>query len=278
MDSDFQQRYQDAEQAFAEARYDDARGIASTLLKELAAAPEDADTQAAVLGWRAFVALLLGNIELYGLGRPQSAKEHFQLVLDSQPHDTLAELAQQGLTLASRPVADNKGPEPEQQPQEVVPARAAEDQPTIPSRTRPLPDLLKDPFLQQDATDIPAASTPARSTAMPWLDEGPELISEAEPSSEPEPPSQPDPTPSSTSEPETTPAPTPQPEPSPEPEPTAPAEPDAMEVLKDYLLRVKLNAGNSDDMPKDINGDEHKGSSPSITQQLRDLWKRLNGR
>ena len=51
-----------------------------------------------------------------------------------------------------------------------------------------------------------------------------------------------------------------------------------MEVLKDYLLRVKLNAGNSADMHKDINGDEHKGSSPSIRQQLLDLWNRLNRR
>ena len=85
MDGEFQQRYQDAEQAFAEARHADAHAIATDLLTELDAAPKDAETQAAVIGWRAFVALLLRNIDLYGLGQPQTAAQYFQLVLDISP-------------------------------------------------------------------------------------------------------------------------------------------------------------------------------------------------
>jgi len=61
-----------------------------------------------------------------------------------------------------------------------------------------------------------------------------------------------------------------------------------MEVLRDYLLRVPINTHSpyasskvdmpTDEMPDNINGDEHKGSSPAIRQQLLDLWNRLNRR
>ena len=56
-----------------------------------------------------------------------------------------------------------------------------------------------------------------------------------------------------------------------------------MDVLRDYLLRVKLDINTSDDVstdesPDNIDGDEQEGSSPSIRQQLLDLWNRLNRR
>ena len=97
MDGDFQQHYQDAERAYGEGDYAEAHRLASGLLEQLVDQPEDADAQAAVLGWRAFVALLLGHIELYGKDNPQQAAGYYEQVLASQPHDTLAELAQQGL-------------------------------------------------------------------------------------------------------------------------------------------------------------------------------------
>ena len=108
--------------------------LASGLLEQLVDQPEDADAQAAVLGWRAFVALLLGHIELYGKDNPQQAAGYYEQVLASQPHDTLAELAQQGLersrqgsSAASQPEAS---PAPEPSPAAAQP-----------------PDLLRDPFL-----------------------------------------------------------------------------------------------------------------------------------
>ena len=50
-----------------------------------------------MLGWQAFVTLLLGHIELHGRQRPDQAAEYYQLTLDCQPQDTLADLARQGL-------------------------------------------------------------------------------------------------------------------------------------------------------------------------------------
>ena len=58
--------------------------------------PQDPEAQAAVLGWRAFVALLLGHIELYGHNNPAQAAKFYQQVLMSQPQETLAELGSKG--------------------------------------------------------------------------------------------------------------------------------------------------------------------------------------
>ena len=172
MDGDFQQHYQDAERAYGEGDYAEAHSLASGLLGRLVGQPEDADAQAAVLGWRAFVALLLGHIELYGKDNPQQAAGYYEQVLASQPHDTLAELAQQGLersrqgsSAASQPEAS---PAPEPSPAAEPPPEAA-SQPT--SSRQPLPDLLRDPFLK----DQPEASAErsAKTTAMPWLESTP---------------------------------------------------------------------------------------------------------
>ena len=95
MDGNFQQTYQVAERAYGCGDYETAHHLASELLKqlELADPADDDQVRDAVLGWRAFVALLLGHIELHGLRRPDLAAGYYQLTLDCKPQDTLADLA-----------------------------------------------------------------------------------------------------------------------------------------------------------------------------------------
>ena len=165
MDEDFQQRYQAAERAYGAGQYDEAHRIATALLDQLSGTAKDPEEEKALLGWRAFVALLLGHIELYGLEQPSQASAFFQTVLDSQPHDTLEELAQQGLK------------------------RAAEMAETAPA------DILRDPFLPEQPVNgqEQTASTNQRS-AMPWLDQMTEASPEPTPAaSAPEPVIEPDP-------------------------------------------------------------------------------------
>ena len=78
MVGDFQQLYQHAERAYGQGNYTEARRLASGLLEQLMDQPQDPDAQAAVLGWRAFVALLLGHIELYGRETPQQAFGYYE--------------------------------------------------------------------------------------------------------------------------------------------------------------------------------------------------------
>ena len=204
MDGDFQQQYQDAERAYSEGDYTEAQRLASDLLDQLVDQPQDPDAQAAVLGWRAFVALLLGHIELYGHDNPRQAAGYYEQVLASQPQDTLAELAQQGLERS----------------------RQSNTAPAQPIRSRqPLPEMLRDPFL----TDQQAGS---KATAMPWLEptnpepspaptEIPILDAELLPEPNLEPTAEPD---------------------NDEAEPDF-AEEDPREVLAGSLLRVKINLG-----------------------------------
>ncbi|QNI41123.1 hypothetical protein [Synechococcus sp. A15-28] len=204
MDGDFQQQYQDAERAYSEGDYTEAQRLASNLLDQLVDQPQDLDAQAAVLGWRAFVALLLGHIELYGHDNPSQAAGYYEQVLASQPQDTLAELAQQGLERS----------------------RQSNTAPAQPIRSRqPLPEMLRDPFL----TDQQAGS---KATAMPWLEptnpepspaptEIPILDAELLPEPNLEPTAEPD---------------------NDEAEPDF-AEEDPREVLAGSLLRVKINLG-----------------------------------
>ena len=142
MDGDFQQTYQAAERAYGGGDYETAHHLASELLKqlELADPADDDQVRDAVLGWRAFVALLLGHIELHGLRRPDLAAGYYQLTLDCKPQDTLADLAKQGL-------------------QRSLVEPSAES----------LPSMLQDPFLN---TAAPASTSgTSQSTAMPWLTE-----------------------------------------------------------------------------------------------------------
>jgi hypothetical protein len=188
----------------------------------------------------AFVALLLGHIELFGRDNPDQAAGFYEQVLTSQPQETLAELAQQGLERSLQSSSATSQPEP---------SPAAES----------LPEILRDSFL----TDQPAASgSPAplstRATAMPWL----------EPTT-PEPTPPPEPTPQPTSEP--TPAPTEIPNleaglvPESTPEPLV-TEEDPLEVLAGCLLRVKINLPD----PTAVKV-QQEPSRPSWIQQLRAL-------
>ena len=257
MDGDFQQQYQDAERAYGEGDYAEAHRLASGLLEQLVDQPQDQEAQAAVLGWRAFVALLLGHIELYGRDNPNQAAGFYEQVLASQPQETLAELAEQGLERSRQSISATS------QPDESHPE--AEEQ---------LPEMLRDPFL----TDQPAASgspTPlsskvtasSKATAIPWLEP---TTPEPTPSPEPTPEPTPDPTPESTPEPSPQPTPEPSPDPTPEPsaeptpepteipildvelvpEPTSEpviSEDDPLEVLAGSLLRVKINLPDTTD-------------------------------
>jgi hypothetical protein len=142
LNGDFQQNYQAAERAYGGGDYETALHLASELLNqlELADPADDDHLRNAVLGWRAFVTLLLGHIELHGLRRPDLAAGYYQLTLDCKPQDTLADLAKQGL---QRSLVE----------------------PSVES----LPSMLQDPFLN---TAPPAStSSPGQSTAMPWLTE-----------------------------------------------------------------------------------------------------------
>ena len=140
MDGDFQQTYQAAERAYGGGDYETAHHLASELLKqlELADPADDDQVRDAVLGWRSFVTLLLGHIELHGLRRPELAAGYYQLTLDCKPQDTLADLAKQGL-----------------------------ERSLVEPSAESLPSMLQDPFLNT----APPASTSgtSQSTAMPWV-------------------------------------------------------------------------------------------------------------
>ena len=141
MDEDFQQRYQSAERAFGGGEYAEAGRIARRLLNELETTTEEKEAQDAALSWRAFIALLLGHIELYGEGDFSQASDFYQMVLDSQPHDTLKELAQQGLERAGE-LTEIKL---------VEAGRASVEPDAVQKSTSTIatPEILRDPFLQE---------------------------------------------------------------------------------------------------------------------------------
>ena len=246
MDGDFQQQYQDAERAYSEGDYAEAHRLASGLLEQLVDQPQDADAQAAVLGWRTFVALLLGHIELYGRDNPSQAVGYYEQVLANQPQDTLAELAQQGLERC-RPISP------------------ATNQPKESPAAESLPEMLRDPFLadQPAATISPTAT--AKATAMPWLEQ---TTPEPKPRPAPTPRPTPEPTPEPTEipilnvelVPEVTPEPTPPPE---------IVEEDPLKVLAGSLLRIKIK------LPDTTDGEvQQKPPRSSWIQQLRALVRR----
>ena len=214
MDEDFQQRYQAAERAYGAGQYDEAHEIATALLDQLSGTAKDSEEEKALLGWRAFVALLLGHIELYGLEQPSQASAFFQTVLDSQPHDTLEELAQQGLKRAAAMA--------------VPKTNAAIDEPPSLTETTPTTapaEILRDPFLpEQPVNGQRQTASTNQSSAMPWLDQMTEASPEPTPAaSAPEPVIEPDPG-------------------DPDPGESDPSDPDPMDLLAGSLLRVKLPA------------------------------------
>ena len=108
MDADFQEQYVAAEQAYSASEFDKADDLARPLLGQLEPLPASGAERDATLAWRAFVALLLGHIHLYGKDDASQSAEFYRLVLASEPPDTLRKLAQQGLSeaLERSPVID----------------------------------------------------------------------------------------------------------------------------------------------------------------------------
>ena len=277
MDGDFQQQYQNAERAYGLGDYAESHRLASGLLEQLVDQPQDPEAQAAVLGWRAFVALLLGHIELYGHNNPSQAAKFYQQVLMSQPQETLAELAQQGLERSLQSSSVTSQPEPHSE-QEPTPADASSGEPSqATTAQQPLPEILRDPFLKDQPvasgapnSSITRATATARATAMPWLESTtPEPTAPPEPTPQPSPEATPEPSPEPTPEP--TPAPTEipileaelVPESTPEP---AVTEEDPLEVLAGSLLRVKITLPD----PTAVKV-QQEPPRPSWIQQLRAL-------
>jgi outer membrane biosynthesis protein TonB len=200
MNDDFQQRYLDAEQAYGAGDYRRAATITEQLLQELKSVPAGGDNDEARLAWRAFVALLLGHVQFHGLKDPIAANGPYRLVLDSQPSDTLRELAEQGLE-----ACEQTAPEPP------------------PSQANQADALTRDPFLSEPAVLVSTQEvTP--SSATPWLDTATPTVEDATPP-EPQPPEEPEPIKPETSE------------PSP---PTPAPQPDPLLLLEGALLRLDL--------------------------------------
>ena len=166
MDADFQDQYVAAEQAYSASEFDKADALARPLLGQLEPLPASGAERDATLAWRAFVALLLGHIHLYGKDDVSQSTEFYRLVLASEPPDTLRELAQQGLNeaLERSPVVDVAVSAPVAEELASVPFHVASSQPAG-------NDLIRDPFLNATeshaAADNPEAET--IKTAMPWL-------------------------------------------------------------------------------------------------------------
>jgi hypothetical protein len=166
LDADFQEQYVAAEQAYSASEFDKADDLARPLLGQLEHLPASGAERDATLAWKAFVALLLGHIHLYGKDDASQSAEFYRLVLASEPPDTLRELAQQGLSeaLERSPVIDV-----------AVSAPAAEELASIPFgnvTSEPASnDLVRDPFLNATSTRTTADKPEVETieTAMPWL-------------------------------------------------------------------------------------------------------------
>ena len=253
MDDDFQQQYKTAERAYGAGDYEEAGRIAGALLNKLDTTAEDPDAQTAAQGWRAFVALLLANVELYGLNHAETAAGLYQLVLDNQPHETLAELAEQGLKRA-RAIPDERTP----------------SQGTTPVPTESGTSLLRDPFLNdQQLSNSFSSASQHQSTAMPWVEQLPTLNTTQTPIQEPTIPAEPQPTPTLTPTPAHQSEPSAPAEPQPTAEPTSAHQPNPMDLLAGSLLRVKVQRS----VQTTTTGESH-ADSPSASWLQRLLRRR----
>lgn len=190
MDGDVQQRYYAAEQAYGQGDFREAESIASTLLKDLQPASGNSAEEEACMAWRAFVALLLGHIHFHGLQQPAQALTHYELALQSQPPDTLRDLAQQGLERCRAEQITEPAPS-------AAPA-AVPEVATPPSQSiaAPIADVIRDPFLMS-ASAAPTAPSPGAESATPWAtgdnapsegpENGPEVTPEVSQAAEAEP-------------------------------------------------------------------------------------------
>ena len=167
MDGDVQQHYLAAEQAYGDGDFAQAESIANTLLTKLEAASSTETEEEARLAWRAFVALLLGHIHFHGLNQPEQALAHYQLALQSQPPETLRDLAEQGVERCEAQItATTPAPNPVHEPS----AAPAEDPAPIASHDPGLA-LIRAPFLGSAAA-TPSAPVAATPSATPWLGDG----------------------------------------------------------------------------------------------------------
>ena len=180
MDSDFQTHYLSAEEAFGAGDFQKARSIVLELLNQLEQVPDAGQEREALLAWRAFVALLAGNIHLYGLGEPELAGRYFELVLASNPQETLKELAIQGLT-------QNKSPQGQEIQPQAASDPAANVRPNIGSS-----ELIRDPFLQQQSTVIRSDQPTTTAYATPWLNNTPPTQPDADNEGHLDPPVEPE--------------------------------------------------------------------------------------
>ena len=169
MDGDVQQHYLAAEQAYGDGDFAQAESIASTLLTQLEETSSTEAEEEARLAWRAFVALLLGHIHFHGLNQPAQALNHYQLALQSQPPDTLRDLAEQGVERCEALITTTiPAPNPVQEPSaapadDAAPAPIASHDPGL--------ALIRDPFLGSAAA-TPSAPIAATPSATPWLGDG----------------------------------------------------------------------------------------------------------
>jgi len=179
VDTDFEQKYRAAERAYGLGDYTKAHALTLGLWDRLQLEQNNQPPEV-FLGWSAVVALLLGHIQLHGLHLPAEAIDSYQRVLESEPEDTIAALAKQGLERCQAPTNS------------IEALESSEENDS-------LPDLLKDPLLTENH-DSPKPALPNVATAMPWLhgddnasepnrDEQPvlKLESSTEPEPEPEP-------------------------------------------------------------------------------------------
>ena len=167
MDADFQKHYLLAEEAYGAGDFQKARKITHELLNQLESMLNSEQNSEALLAWRSCVALLAGNIHLYGLNETNEASNYYELVLASNPQDTLKGLAEQGLERAREvQTVDIK----------TEPTSATPPNPiTEPSPVAGCSDLIRDPFLKQSPGSIQSdqPETASAAAATPWLMDSP---------------------------------------------------------------------------------------------------------
>jgi len=148
LDNHFDQQYQSAERAYGLGDYSQADALAKELLDRLLQAA-DTEPREIILGWTCVVSLLSGHIQLHGLQQPQQALISYQRALESEPNDTIAAIAKQGLERCRS-------------------GNTATDTTTEPVLDVATPDLLQDPFLTTDPNQL-KPTQPDVITSMPWL-------------------------------------------------------------------------------------------------------------
>ena len=122
MDRDIEYQYLTAERAYGAGDFEAAQSICESLLRQLKLRHRNSE-QKIMLAWRAIVALLMGNIQLYGVGDLEKAAHHYKLVLESKPKKTLLELAEQGW---DRCQSELQGQPPQSKSEECAPCRSDE--------------------------------------------------------------------------------------------------------------------------------------------------------